>query len=143
MATSCLYKNLTFSTPFERLDDYLTFGGTHAPAFGFSADKPSRPETYAQVLILDYQSDDDFVVELKTKSAGDRLILAKVPARPTLDETIAGVKSRISTNDLTMATTNDVLAVPRMKFDITREYSEDRGSSSGLQRPDRSRRLRL
>jgi hypothetical protein len=124
IAYACLYKNLTFPSVFERLEDNLSFAGGSVLAFGFMAGRSVKPETYAQVLILDYQSDDDFVIELKTKSAGDRLILAKVEPRATLGETIASLQSRTSTNNVAIATTNDVLMVPRFKFDITREYRE-------------------
>ena len=48
-----------------------------------------------QVSISDFQSNDDFIIQLKTKSDKDELILAKVPPGATLQKTIAGVLHRV------------------------------------------------
>ena len=127
VAYACLYKNLSFPTPFERLDDSLTFGGVRVPAFGLSEHKPALDAIYPQVLILDYRSADDFVIELKTKSAGDRLILAKLEPQSTLADTVLTVSNRIAERHPETASTNDLLMIPRMKLDLTQRYSEIEG----------------
>jgi len=127
VAYACLYKHLTFPTAFDRLDDYLSFGGVPVGAFGLATFKPAYTNLYPQVLILDYQSEDDFVIELSTKSEGDRLILAKVPTRQTLAETVAHVRARISGTNAAPANRDDILLVPRMKFDLTRSFHEIEG----------------
>jgi len=124
IAYACLYKYLSFPTPFERLDNSLKFGDTPVPAFGLGPYKESLEKMYPQVLILDYQSEDDFIIELKTKSDGDRLILAKMQTQATLADTLTNIASRIAGKPIEAATTNDLLQVPRIKFDITRHYSE-------------------
>jgi hypothetical protein len=124
VAYACLYKKLSFPTPFERLDESLTFGGVRVSAFGIGRYKASLEKLYPQVLILDYQSEDDFVIELKTKSDGDRLILAKLQPKSNLGDTVTTVGSRIAHGQTETAATNDLLLVPRMKLDLTREYSE-------------------
>jgi hypothetical protein len=124
VAYACLYKKLSFSVPFERLDEVLIFGGIGVPAFGLGYYKASMENLYPQVLILDYQNENDFVIELKTKTQGDRIILAKLEPRSNLAETIASVGERISRGQPESAMTNDLLLVPRMDFDLTREYSE-------------------
>jgi hypothetical protein len=118
---------LSFPTPFERLDETLTFGGVRVPAFGMGLYKESLEKIYAQVLILDYQSEDDFVIELKTKSGGDRLILAKLQPKSTLGETVMTVTTRMVKGQTEISATNDLLMVPRMKLNLTREYSEIEG----------------
>jgi hypothetical protein len=127
VAYACLYKNLSFPIAFERLDEALTFGGVHVPAFGLGTFKPGLEKAYAQVLILDYQVEDDFLIELKTKSEGDRMILAKVAPKQKLAETVTDIQLRIATGKPEMATTNDVLSIPRFNFDLTREFIEIEG----------------
>jgi hypothetical protein len=124
VAYACLYKNLSFPMPFERIDETLAFGGIQIPAFGMGHYKASLEKMYPQVLILDYQSEEDFVIELKTTSVGDRLILAKLQPKTNLGDTVMAVETRIRQSQGEMASTNDLLLVPRMKLDLTREYSE-------------------
>ena len=80
-----------------------------------------------RVLIIDYQTNDDFVIELKTKSPGDRLVLAKVEPKEQLDKTISMVQERLAAARPEPALTNDILIIPRLNFDITRQYSEIEG----------------
>ena len=119
-----LWKHLTFATPFERIDDLLRFEGTLVPAFGISRYKKSLENLYPQVSILDYQNEDDFIVELKTQSGGDRLILAKLKPNSNLGEILETVGKRIREGHTETAGTNDFLLVPRIKLDITKRYSE-------------------
>jgi hypothetical protein len=121
---ACLYKNLSFPTPFERFDETLMFSGVRVSAFGTGPFKASLEKVYPQILILDYRSEDDFVIELKTKSDGERLILGKLEPKSNLAETIRSVADRIKHGQAEKAATNDLLLVPRVKLDITREYSE-------------------
>ncbi|MGZ5545339.1 MAG: serpin family protein [Limisphaerales bacterium] len=124
VAYACLYKNLSFPLPFERLDETLKFGGVHVSAFGMGRFNASLEKIYPQVLILDYQNEDDFVIELKTKSDGDRLILAKLSPKFNLSDIVASVAKRIAAAHIETAATNDLLLVPRIKLDLTRKYSE-------------------
>jgi len=127
VAYACLYKHLTFPVPFERLEDEFRFQGVQVRAFGIGNTKASHQSMYPQVLILDYQGEDDFVIELKTKSDGDRLILAKVQPQRKLGETVAAVRERIERAKPEPTLTNDVMIVPRMNFDLTRRYTEIEG----------------
>jgi hypothetical protein len=127
VAYACLHKHLSFSVPFERLDESLPFAGDQVLAFGIGPHKAAQDSMYPQVLILDYQSEDDFVIELRTKSEGDRLILAKVQPKGTLGDTVTSVRERTTQTNVESALTNDLLIVPRMKLDLTREYSEIEG----------------
>ena len=127
MAYACLYKNLSFPVPFEHLDESLPFAGDQVLAFGIGPHKAAQDNMYPQVLILNYQSEDDFVIELRTKSEGDRLILAKVQPKGTLGNTMMSVQERIARTNVESAATNDLLIVPRMKLDLTREYFEIEG----------------
>jgi hypothetical protein len=81
-----------------------------------------------QISILDYRTPDDFVIELKTNSPADRLILAKIAPAPSLAATIAATLARSDPSDAKPAWPSDVLAVPKMNFDITRKFTEFRGA---------------
>src|SRR5262249_23707910 len=119
---------LSFAAPFERLEDSLAFAGTQVHAFGIGRGKLGHSDMYPQVQILDYQNDNDFIIELKTLSAGDRLLLAKVTPQGTLGDTVSRVRKRIASGGSQSAGTNDVLMVPRISLDIVRKYSELEGS---------------
>jgi len=127
VAYAYLFKNLEFATPFERLERPIAFGGKNVSSFGMEEPKPDRAEMYPQVLVLDYKDMDDFVIELKTTSRGDRLILAKTRKGETLAATVGAVLQRASASPGRQAGPGDVLQVPRLNFDITRTYTELEG----------------
>lgn len=128
VAYSYLFKNLEFETPFERLEAPLRFGDSDISCFGIGAEyKPSHESLYTQILILDYRGPNDFAIELRTKSEGDRLILAKVEPGETLAATVATVWDRIEHVEAYAPTSGDVLKVPKLNFDVTRRYGELEG----------------
>jgi hypothetical protein len=124
IAYAALRKRLSFSVPFERLDDSFRFGDKQVRAFGISRAKAEHDAMYPQVIILDYLSETNFIIELKTTSTGDRLILAKLKPPGRLDDLVATIRARIEGLSGEPAQTNDVLIVPRISLDITRVYSE-------------------
>ena len=73
---------------------FSLFGRTHVECFGFEKGKPGVAPLLPQVRIHDYKGTNDFVIELKTKSPLDRVILAKVAPGETLAATIASVQKR-------------------------------------------------
>jgi len=87
-----------------------------------------------QVLILNYNGPDNFVIELKTKSRGDHLILAKIQPKASLAETVADVM-RSSSTDPQTCLPEDELAVPKFNFDITRAYTEIEGAKLIIKNP--------
>lgn len=119
-----LFKHLEFQTPFERLEEPLRFLDTPVSAFGIGPYKPGHAAMYPQVSILSYEGPDDFVIELRSKSKGDQLILAKVRPEKTLGETVAGALRRAAGATPAEAQLGDELAVPRFNFDLTRNYNE-------------------
>lgn len=127
VAYACLWKKLSFPIRFERLEDSFSFGGVAVRAFGMGRGEAAHDRMCSQVRILDYQNEDDFVIELTTTSPGDRLILAKVQPQVTIGNTIAAVRERLARSQPEPTGTNDVLIVPRISLDLTREYSEIEG----------------
>lgn len=124
VAYSYLFKNLLFPKPFERLDDPLNFDGEEILCFGLSGKSDPDNDLLGQVSILDYVSDDDFVIELKTRSEADQVILAKVQPQATLAETIESVLTREPDEWIEPFDDSDVLKVPMMNYDIRRSFDE-------------------
>ena len=122
---SYLFKNLEFPIPFERVDEPLVFGTERVPCFGIGEKyKPKHVDMLEQLAILDYQSEDDFVIELKTKSTLDRVILAKTQPQATLEALVAAVGMRATNVEPTQPRIGDILKVPKLNVDITRQYDE-------------------
>lgn len=143
-AYAYLFKHLEFATPFEKLDEPLYFQDTRVPAFGMGSEyKPVHKQMCSQVIILDYRSPDDFIIELKTKAVLDRLILAKITPGATLAETIAHVTSRCEETAPTMARDGDILKVPKLNFDLSRSYHEILRRRLVAKNPDVAKDLRL
>jgi hypothetical protein len=127
VAYAYLYKNLSFPKPFEENEPML-FGGARVKSFGFEEHKKQlSPDIFKQVSICDFQSQDDFVIRLKTKSEADELILAKITPGSTLQETISGVLKRVDGKKPIAATAADALAVPKLNFDLRRDFNELEG----------------
>jgi len=124
VAYSYLFKNLLFPKPFERLDDPLSFDGEEILCFGLSGKSDADSDLLSQVSILDYVSDDDFVIELKTQSEADQVILAKVQPQATLEDTIENVLTREPDPWIRSFNDSDVLKVPMMNYDVRRSFDE-------------------
>ncbi|MEI8196514.1 MAG: hypothetical protein WCI73_11445 [Phycisphaerae bacterium] len=124
VAYAYLFKNLEFPVPYERGTVPLPFGNGAVKCFGMGPQyKPGREQMAGQTLIHDYVSADNFVIELQTKTPGERLILAKITPEKTLAQTVAAVQRR-SVIKPTPALPEDVLVIPKSNFDITRSYDE-------------------
>jgi hypothetical protein len=128
IAYSYLFKNLEFPTPFERIDQPITFDRERVMCFGIGEEyKTGHLEMLKQLVILDYKHEDDFVIELETNSTLDRVILAKIQPADNLAQTIERVLQRTSNSEPTVASLGDVLKIPKLNFDITCRYGELEG----------------
>lgn len=144
VAYAYLFKNFEFSTPFERLELPLRFAGTEVASFGIGEEyKSSQAKLCDQVVVHDYKSPDDFVIELLAKSEGDHVVLAKTDPRETLEETIAAVEQRIARAQSAKAVSGDILKVPKFNFDITRRYTELPDSPLRVANPNIAKDLRI
>ena len=122
VAYAYLYKNLSFSQPFED-NPPLDFGKSKVKNFGFTTNLNRLPDgLIEQVAICDYKSPDDFIIKLKTKSLDDELILAKVPPASTLQATMVDVLRRATTNKPVPPGPRDTLAVPKLNFDLRNDF---------------------
>jgi hypothetical protein len=134
VAYAYLFKNLAFEHPF--LDGIpILFGTTQVSSFGFNGDaSPLRDKLAAQVTICSYNTDDDFVLKLKTNQAGDELILAKVPTDnaklppgPNFGLRINAVLTRAMSLHPEFPGPGDTLAIPKLNYDLRKEFAELEG----------------
>ena len=124
LAYSYLFKNLAFRNHFSMSEQPLRFAGFDAQAFGFETHRKTKQQkAAAQVTIYDYKNTDDFVIEIKTESSGDRLILAKVHPDSTLHQTIAQVAHRLQTAGLPPGAESS-MKIPILDFKLTKDYNE-------------------
>jgi hypothetical protein len=125
VAYAYLFKNLEFEVPFDSIEKPLLFKGAELPAFGMSTPpKSGREQMASQVSILDFSGPDDFVIELKTKSSADHLVLAKIQPKETLAKTIESVENRTGSAQPQPCLAVDELVIPKFNFDITRQFTE-------------------
>jgi hypothetical protein len=100
------------------------FQNAKTQAFGFETHRKEKQQrAAAQVTIYDYKDENDFVVELKTQSSGDRLILAKVHPDSTLHQTIAQVAHRLQTPGAPPEN-GTRMSVPLFNFRLLKDYDE-------------------
>jgi hypothetical protein len=132
-ALAYLLKKLPFEQRFERLDDPVQFaaaGGTTAVrSFGVSVEGQDWERKSAmrdQVAVLDYASDDDFILSLQPKEERDVIVIAKVAPAATLRATIDAVKSRVAQSDYYRreVTYEEPLAIPTVSLYVQRQFEE-------------------
>jgi len=129
IAYAYLFKYLPYEHAFARLRKHrpLKFAGCNVESFGivqFRHNDPGEAKAAEQVLIYDFKNEDDFIIELKTRSKSDRLILAKIQPAPTLAETIRVVQKRIDKSQPTKIFPLGDLRIPILDFDVFRNYEE-------------------
>lgn len=126
-AFSYLFKSLPFRWAFHRFETPLGFGGRQVESWGISQlldfDKAEIQQS-SQIYVHEYTSPEQFILELKVLSDGDQLILARVPARGTVQETIAGIRQRLSENARPGLRELEDLQVPVFNFEILRQFRE-------------------
>lgn len=152
-----LFKNLALETPLARDDDgFERFMKQPVSWFGVweTTDLAVWEKRASQVIVHDHRSDEDFVIELVTKSEGDRLILARIPREPTLGQAITAALSRApeQTSWLrrlvgsTRLGKREVMRAPILDFEVLHTYQEILGkrlSPLGLVVDDARQSIRL
>lgn len=133
---ACLFKSLAFKNQFQPGEQPLLFGTNRVTAFGIEAHAPHEHLLREQVQVIDYQQTTNFIIELRTKSAADRLILAKIPPKGTLTETVNEVRQRIETRSGDPIWF-ERLVIPKIDFALVRIYDELIGKHPALKNASR------
>ena len=126
-----LRKSLAFAAEFDVLDEPLSFPNGETPqkveTFGRKRYSPEADTIASQVRILDYRTDEDFVIELLTESKRDVMTLAKIPAEATLQQTIDVVMQRVAKPNPQHRRPTleppESLAIPKLSLNILKSYS--------------------
>jgi len=134
-AYAYLEKTLPFRAAFDRLEEPLRFpkGDNAAPvaAFGtksFTMNCRRDEILEEQMTVLSYTSDDEFVLRLNSTSTNDEMILAKIPPKETLAETIADARQRIERGGVEeyrqTLQPDESLIIPVVSLNVHRRYTE-------------------
>ncbi len=131
-----MQKLLPFREKFDRLPKPMSFrsaaGNISVANFGIETfyDVSNRDTVHqTQMSVLDYKSEDDFVIRLNTMSKQDVLVLAKLVPKKTLGETLEIVQARVSNaysqeDDRSMLQEGEALKVPIISVGLLRQYEE-------------------
>lgn len=127
VAYAYLFKSLPFEWAFTRNRTWgMSFAGRDVQTFGIhqlSEHEEDEVSASRQVLVYDYRDANDFIIELKTRSKSDRLILAKTAPAPTLDQTIRAVQARLDVLPAKSMVKMSDLRICVLDFDITKHYA--------------------
>lgn len=119
-----LYKNLEFAIPFEKMNPFKIEKDNdiiNVKTFGFEQDRDKNNIEYIRKLInqlklLCYSRDEGFIIELKTKSETDELIISTFKPEQTLNGTYKKINDRIEGNkksklEICMASDEDIMKI--------------------------------
>lgn len=124
-AYAFLYKNLEFEKEFEALKEPLKFNDKdNIKAFGIKEVKYDEKidELIKQVDILDYKSDEDFIIRLNSKVLKDEIILANIEPKEDMLSLIKDIDSRIKNDNIEKLKERDSLVIPCIDFDIKHSF---------------------
>ncbi|MBL8995385.1 MAG: hypothetical protein JNM63_18715, partial [Spirochaetia bacterium] len=125
-----LFKDLRFPIPFDRQTNTLTFveaGGSFLKVESFGIPEVNgsvHPSLISQIGIL-HDVPGEYIIELKSKSKQDRIVLARVSPDGTLSAAIDATMKRMRKAPAAFSPqTSDQILVPRISLDATRVFSE-------------------
>ena len=121
---SMLNKNFTFETPFiEKNSD--NFGNSEEKVKYFGLDATTLEETFKQVTVLFYNSDNDFAVKIATLE-GEEVILYRTDNVTDFENTYLELEEKTNSYNgrTTMIREKDELKVPFIKVKAVINYDE-------------------
>lgn len=131
MAYAYLCKTLAFAAPFDRRKEPLAWRGSEGAgaaieAFGIMSVGGDTPRSVMQQVQIISYARGEFIVELKTKSTDDHLILALVEPGATLKETVDAVRKRVAKPEPApfAIQISDHCLVPCIQLAVDRAYQE-------------------
>ena len=101
--------------------------GVSVDYFGVKEGNPQRKRR--DILVHDYKNPKDFIIEIKCKDSLDEVFLARIPKGKTMQETFENVLERVDLENWEKFDGGDVLKIPYIKFDTTKEYEALEGTS--------------
>lgn len=127
LAYGYLSRALRFPTVFAVREGY--FLGRPVRAFGLTNSPPSREIHEArlrQVVVHDYVSAEDFVIELLHGEGDDRIVIAQAPPRESLGATARSALDRLGMvrEEYASLRPDEELSIPRLELDEARSFSD-------------------
>ncbi len=126
MTYAYLQKDIKFNTPFvdEFNNGNLIFKEKDTvDFFGIYLGEETK-DSKKQVVIHDYKSKDDFIIQIGTKTNIDEVYLAKIPPEKTLIDTYTKIINRVNGGTKEFIKDFDQLKIPFLKFNITDNHPE-------------------
>ncbi len=118
---SFLVKDIKFAEELERLEKPIMFNGS-SPVKGFGIKEFVLDESHIraaeQVEVIYYNSNDDFVIRLRSNNQNDEIFLAKIPPLKTLAATVNYIATQVNINRPQGLKEKDTLQIPVIDFDI-------------------------
>jgi len=124
LAYAYLFKCLPFRFPFAVQGQALTFSGVKVKSFGVWEGLSTRAKLADQVAVLDYVSNEDFVIELLSVEKSDRIIIARMKPGETLEKSVEHAMKRAKASHVGRLSEVDRVEVPKLNFDIMKSYPE-------------------
>jgi hypothetical protein len=123
-------KEIKFDTPLEKFDSPFPFfysnKSVEVECFGiWTAGRSAYHMKLRELIkILYHYSPTEFIVSFNNRGEPDEIIIALIEPGETLRETIALVNRKIRSSKSESLVNNDRLVIPKLKLNISREYTE-------------------
>ena len=139
IAFAYLIKNLNFKEKFDTFYSDMTFNNISRPikSFGFIniISNKDNNSIKSQVKLLHFQKDNNFIIELITKSSADSILLSTIKPESTLLESYNHITSLINQSNKSLNQFNDssdfikTLKIPKINFSVKHEFIELKGKN--------------
>ena len=96
--------------------DTVDFFGLRYPVF--------NPVLKRKMIIHNYKSNDDFILEIKTKDSKDQVYIAKMQPESTLVASYNTIIGRIGLNDTSFIEEGEKLKIPAVSFSLEKDFTE-------------------
>jgi len=96
--------------------DTVDFFGLRYPVY--------NPVLKSKLIIHNYKSNDDFILEIKTKDNKDQVYIAKMQPGSTLAASYNTIIGRIGLNDTSFIEEGEKIEIPAVSFSLEKDFAE-------------------
>jgi len=102
----------------------LVFNGSDTVDFFGLRYPATNSVNKSKLIIHNYKSNDDFILEIKTKDNKDQVIIAKMQPESTLAASYSSIMQRVKLNDTSFIEEGEMLKIPYISFSIEENFRE-------------------
>jgi len=102
----------------------MVFNGSDTVDFFGLRYAVTNPVNKSRILIHNYKSSDNFILEIKTKVNTDQVIIAKMQPESTLAASYSTIMQRVKLNDTSYIEEGEMLKIPYISFSIEENFRE-------------------